>query len=355
MANFTIEQFESFQLEKPNLGSIRDAINETTFEDESFSRFVTITKAKQDDPIALLGEMDDVGKAGSGCKPTYEEKGIANSMKRWELGDWQIPISICYEAMLGTIAQYSLKDGTDVGDLQGTDIMTIYTAKLQDAIQKFIWRVGWFGDNEAQTVEEGGKITNGVKTDLFTICDGLWKRIFKQCTSNAKQYTEISANKQATAAKQRETILAKGYMTDFLDKALMDVDSRITTDGNATLMMTSAMADALAYDVKKSYNIIIPWEKVFTGFEVSSYNGIKVARVSIWDRMIAAYEKGTATVNLPYRAVFANPKQLLVGTPKDLVSQLDIWFDKKERQNYIYATGKLGTSLLEDNLVHAMY
>ena len=352
------KQFENYVLEKENIGSIKDAINETTFQDEDFNKFITLVKAKEDDPIALMGDMDDVGKKGSGCDPVYEEKGIANSMKRWTLGDWQIPIKVCYESFNGTIAEYSLKTGTDIGDLTDTDIMTIYTEKLMDAIKKFIWRQGWFGDIAAANVTTGsggGKVTDGVALDLFTTCDGLWKRIFTQCASNAKQLTVIDANKEQTTEAQRAKALGKGYMTDLVDKILMDVDTRIIDDSNAVLMMTRSMADALTYDIKKTYQNIMPWEKVFDGFEVANYNGVKIGRVSIWDRMITAYEKGSKTVNLPYRAVFANPKQLLVGSPEDVISDLDLWFDHKERRNYIYATGKIGTSLLEDNMVHAAY
>lgn len=72
--------------------------------------------------------------------------------------------------------------------------------------------------------------------------------------------------------------------------------------------------------------------------------------------MIKAYEKGETTVNLPHRAVFCNPKHLMVGTDADaLISDLDIWFDQKERRNYLYATGKIGTALLEEGMIHAAY
>jgi hypothetical protein len=54
--------------------------------------------------------------------------------------------------------------------------------------------------------------------------------------------------------------------------------------------------------------------------------------------------------------VYANPNQLLIGTPQDaLISDLDIWLDKKERRNYIYSTGKIGTELLENDMFHAAY
>lgn len=348
--------FEKLTLNNENLGSIRDAVQETLFNDENFNQYVSIVKVKNGDPIALIGELEMVGKKGSGCDPTYDEKGIANSMKRWDLGDWQIPIKICYESLKGTIAEYSLKTGTEIGDLTDTDVMAIYTQALTRAIQQMIWRFGWFGDTAAQNVTEGGKITNGVSTDMFTTCDGLFKRIFAICAGNAAQRTTIAANAKTTAAEQKSAMLAKGAATDLIDQLLMDADSRILDDGSAVLMMTRSLADALTYDIKKTYQQIMPWEKVFDGFDVANYNGVTIARISIWDRLIAANEKGTTTVNLPYRAVFANPKQLLVGTPQEsLISDLDIWFSKKERRNYIYSTGKIGTAVLEEKLVHAAY
>lgn len=60
--------------------------------------------------------------------------------------------------------------------------------------------------------------------------------------------------------------------------------------------MTRSLADALTYDIKQTYHDIMPWDKVFDGFDVATYNGVKIARVGIWDRMINAYEKGETTV-----------------------------------------------------------
>ena len=99
MAGFTKKQLENLKLEPENLASIRDAVQETFYNDEDFSSFVNIMKVKNDDPIALIGEMEMVGKKGCGCDPTYEEKRIANSQKRWELGQWESPIKSCYEAL----------------------------------------------------------------------------------------------------------------------------------------------------------------------------------------------------------------------------------------------------------------
>lgn len=355
MAGFTKQQLENLKLQPENLESIKDAIQETFYNDEDFSSFVNIQKVKENDPIALIGEMEMVGKKGGGCDPTYEEKGIANSQKRWELGQWEIPIKICYEALKGTIAEYSLKTGTEIGDLTSTDFMTIYTDALQRAMQQMIWRFSWFGDKAAAlSGSGGGKLTAGSDVNMFNVCDGLFKRIFTATAT--KNHTTIAANSETTAAAQVSVLRKKGAATTVVDTILMDVDTRIIDDSDAVLLMTRSLADALTYDIKQTYHDIMPWEKVFDGFDVATYNGVKIARVGIWDRMINAYENGETKVNLPHRAVFCNPKHLMVGTDADaLISDLDIFFSKKERRNYIYATGKIGTALLEENMIHAAY
>ncbi len=355
MAGFTKKQLENLTLQPENLDSIKSAIQETFFKDEDFSSFVNIMKVKENDPIALIGEMEKVGKKGGGCDPTYEEKGIANSMNRWELGQWEIPVKICYEALKGSIAEYSLKTGTEIGDLTSTDFMTIYTDALQRAMQQMIWRFGWFGDKEAALAGAGGgKLTAGLDVNMFNVCDGLFKRIFTATAT--KNHTAIAANSETTASTQVSALRKKGAATTLVDTILMDVDTRIIDDSDAVLLMTRSLADALTYDIKQTYHDIMPWKKLFDGFDVATYNGVKIARVGIWDRMINAYEKGETTVNLPHRAVFCNPKHLMVGTDADaLISDLDIFFDKKERRNYIYATGKIGTALLEENMIHAAY
>lgn len=348
--------FDKWVLNPENLESIRDAVQETFYKDEDFANFVNVVKVKNDDPIALIGEMDMVGIEGGGCNPTYEEKGIANSLNRWKLGSWQIPIKMCYESVKGTVAEYSLHTGTEIGDLTDTDIMAIYTEALSKAMKQMVWRMGWFGDTAAQNVTYGGTISDGVDVNHFTTCDGLFKRIFAACTTTPTQRTTIDANTKASTAEQKTAILAKGVATDLVDQILMDVDTRILDDSNAVLMMTRSLADALTYDIKKTYHDIMPWEKVFDGFDVAYYNGVKIARISIWDRMINANEKTSTKANNPYRAVFANPKQLMVGTDADsLISNLDIWFERKERMNYIYSQGKMGTAILESNMVHAAY
>lgn len=349
--------FENISVNPKDVTDLKELIPLSIDQDEEYQRFTALKKVKNGDPVAFLGEGDDVGIAGSGCDPTYQEYGVANSQKRWELGDWQIPLKICYESLQGTIAEYTLHTGTPVGDLTTTEFMTyILRPALERQMKRMIWRFGWFGNKGAENISEGGTLTTGTNKELFTTCDGLFKRIFAQCTANEKQLTAIVANEAATLKEQKAAMLKQGVATDLMDTMLMDADSRITSDSSAVILMTKAMADALTWDMKKTYHDIMPWETIFNGLDVATYNSVTIARVSLWDRMINAYENTGEKLNKPYRVVYANINQLQTATDADgLISDLDIWFDKKERRNYIYSTGRIGTQILEDDMFHAAY
>lgn len=349
--------FENISVNPKDVTDLKELIPLSIDQDEEYQRFTALKKVKNGDPVAFLGEGDDVGIAGSGCDPTYQEYGVANSQKRWELGDWQIPLKICYESLQGTIAEYTLHTGTPVGDLTTTEFITyILRPALERQMKRMIWRFGWFGNKGAANISEGGTLTTGTNKELFTTCDGLFKRIFAQCTANEKQLTAIVANEAATLKEQKAAMLKQGVATDLMDTMLMDADSRITSDSSAVILMTKAMADALTWDIKKTYHDIMPWETIFNGLDVATYNGVTIARVSLWDRMINAYENTGEKLNKPYRVVYANINQLQTATDADgLISDLDIWFDKKERRNYIYSTGRIGTQILEADMFHAAY
>lgn len=349
--------FQNLSVNPKDVQNLKDLIPYSIGVDEEFNDYITLRKVNNGDPIGFFGDADDVGIEGSGCDPEYQEIGIANSQKRWMLGDWQIPLKICYESLEGTIAEYTLKTGTEIGDLTTGEFMQyILRPALEKQMKRMIWRFGWFGDTGAKNVSNGGQITDNTRTALFTTCDGLFKRIFAQCTANANQLTAIAANAETTFAQQKAAMLVKGVATGILDNMLMDADSRIVSDGEAVIYMTDLFGKCLARDVKERWNINMPWEKIFDGVEVAKYDTVKVVRISIWDRMIAAYEKDGDKLNKPFRAVFGNKRQFMVGTPADgLISDLDIWFDKKERRNYIYSTGKIGTEILENDMFHAAY
>lgn len=341
--------------------SLKDLLIATNFVDEELERFFTLRQnVHNGDKLGWVGEMSDVGWAGSGCNPTYKEAAVQFAQKQWAIGSWQIPLKWCYEDLKNTIAEYCLKTGTDIADLTSTEYMDdIVMPALDLAMKRMMWRFIWFGDTAAKNSdaeETPGVITEDVDVELFKTTDGFWKQLFAVCTSNAAQHTTIAANSQTTAALQKSKLRESGVAIGIFDDLLDNADPRIAALDGAAIFCTKSLADALTRDLKTQYKEILTWEQIFKGLDVSEYDGVPIYRVSIWDRFIQAYQNDGTKLNLPHRAVYGSPKQLFVGTPANqLISELDIWFERKERVNYLYSTGKLGCLIGEDNLFQIAY
>lgn len=354
----TWEQLSNLTPGNGAVQSLRDLLVMTNFVDEELERFFTLRQNVQNgDKLGWVGEMDDIGWAGSGCNPEYKKANISFAEKEWRIGDWQIPLEWCYEELQNTIAEYCLKTGTEIADLSSTEYMDdiVYPA-LDLAIKRMMWRFVWFGDTEAQNATSSGQITDGVNVELFKTTDGFWKQLFAVCTANAAQKTAIAANDETSTALQFSKLKESGVAIGIFDSLLENADSRIASMDGAGIFSTKSLCDALAKDLKREYKEILEWEQIFKGLDVTEYNGVLVYRVSIWDRFIQKYQNNGTKLNLPHRAVFGSPKQLFVGTPADnIISDLDIWFDRNTRTNKLYSTGKLGCLIGEDNLFQLAY
>lgn len=216
------------------------------------------------------------------------------------------------------------------------------------------WRITWFGDKDAKNVAEsgGGVITAGVDTKLFSMCDGLWKRLEAIIAANTKQQTKIEANNAATYDEQKAGIRKEGVAIDIVDQLLTDADGRIDSLTNPTLFMTNSVFKALRSDVYKRSQYQLTTKNLMNGITVSQYDGKPILVLDIWDRMIKKYEDNGKKLNNPHRVVYTSPKNLFAGTSDTaLFGDLDIQFDHKERQNYIYAASDVGTLVGEDDLV----
>lgn len=337
--------------------ALRDLIVTTAFNDPELERFFTpMLSAHNGDKLGWIGEMEAIGTAGAGCDPEYKSVNQQFAEKTWDIGEYSAPLKWCYEEFKNTIAEYALKHGTNIGDITSTELMdVVIEPALTDAVKKMYWRLAWFGDKQAKNVSASGKITNGVNTALFTACDGLFKRLFAIGAANPEQVVTIAANSETTRAKQKSEILKPGVATAIVDNMLLNADSRIAENGGV-LMMTKSLADALMHDLKDKHANIMPWEEVFSGVRKTEYDGVTAYSIGIWDRMIAAYEDNKTTLNLPHRAVFASPKQLLVGTPSaTLMQDFDLFFDRVDRSTKAYIAGEIGTLVGEDDLVQMAY
>ena len=77
---------------------------------------------------------------------------------------------------------------------------------------------------------------------------------------------------------------------------------------------------------------------------------------SFQDRIIRAYENDGTVYNLPHRAILMVKSNMQIGT-EDLstLSEVDVFYDKKEKKNYVDTEYLIDAKIIEDYLIQAAY
>ena len=337
---------ENLTLEPENIRDLRQLINIDTLRDERIQDYFRVLNARHGDPVGLIGKGAPIGTAGCGCGPEYEAFAPANVLKRWDLGCWQAPLAVCWKDMEGTIAEYALKNGTPIGDLNGTQVMSeVIYPLINDLYVDLVWRLAWFGDTAADIQTNGGAIDDNVDPALVQAVDGLWKAILTQVAIDSNQQTAISTNTKAA-------VIQAGVPMGIIEQMMVDANASTMALTNKVIYMTSAFATALEWDMRQSGCGCMPWEERVNGVRTTSWNGIQYIALPKWDEYIQYFESG----NSPYRAVLTNRDNILIGTPGgEFVQDFDMYFDRITRAMYIYGTGKLGAMFANDAAFQAAF
>lgn len=351
--------WEQFTVDNGAITDLRELMFTSTFQDPDLDTVVT-TKSKQENgkKLGYVDKIQDVGYKSSDCDVHYEKVSITGVEKTWKIGEWEVPLELCYKDIEETIGKNGLKGGTDRADLQDTPYWDLVLIPLlKQALNNMYWRLTWFGDTAAKDIAGGGIITAGVNTKLFTANDGLWKQLFAICTANEKQRTKVTANTESSYDAQKQAAKASGYAVQLFDDLLSDADSRIFDDKKACIMTTNSLFKALRNDLVDKYGkYTMSVKQIASGIKLTEYDGVKMIVLDVWDRMIKKYEDNGTKLNNPHRALVCSPNNLFVGTEDDdKIASLSLTFSDKERKNFIYASSTLGTLVGEDALIQAAY
>lgn len=320
--------------------------------------FNVLPNQKHGSKVGFIGEFGLVGKASQGCDPVYNNSVLAANEKTWDILAWEIAESICYADLEGTLASVALRTKTAAADLTGTEYVDyILMPRLELAIRKMLQRLAWFGDKAADNVADGGILSAGVDPSYFNVTDGFWKRVYAGVSANTIKQTTIAANSQASYALQKSALLEAGVATGILDNLIMDAPMALRQAPNQVIYITQSLRDAVDYDlVHNNKGSELHWNALFDGITETTYKGIVVRAIPFWDETIRAYEDAGAAWNKPHRAIYAVKDNLLLGLESENeIAEIEVWFEKKDKKNYIRVEDKLGTLIADDNLIQVAY
>ena len=300
-----------------------------------------------DKEIGFIGAGGLAGKAAQGCDPTAQTFSGTSRLLKWEPEEYELLLHLCYTDLKGTIAEYSLKTGTQRPDFTSSDYMNITQIVLERAMNEFIFRTVWFGDTDADTVANGGILTNGTDKTYFNLINGFFKQMETQVTANSDQLVTITENAGASYAAQA---LDPDNIQGYFESAYFNAPAEIEMMDNRVILCTRSVYNAYAKSLS-GLALESMYVNLTEGVRTLAYQGIPLISLPEWDRVIKAYEDNGTTLNNPHRFVYTSKDIIGVGVDStNSFRNLDVWYDKDTRKVKIEAMGSIDAKLMNPEL-----
>ena len=307
--------------------------------------------------IVFASLFGDSGIIDSSCtRPNSGGKAVFTE-KFWEpsnIGDTlvlcQSDVNALFKAYYDKITSYAQKF-----DFTGSDEETFLATVFAESAAMAIRRLVWFGDKTtAEATASAAGVTAAAKVKFYTPINGLWQQIFNNANI-AK--VSLAENSQVTTALQ--LTLASGRSVEIFEEMWAKADPRLKADPNARFMVNGAIFENYR---KWLQSQSLPFNPTYTtdGFASLTWNGKQVVNMEIlWDLKLQADFVDNTTNNayfLPNRALFTVPTNIPIGTLNEGdFTELDSWFEKKERQNYMAYGFTLDAKFLEAYMAVVAY
>ena len=319
------------------------------------------TGVKMKEQIVFASQFSKMGmKKGSDCSRQNSGASSTLTQKYWEPNGIEDTLVICpneldskFKAYFTKIRQYKQRY-----EIEGSDLETFFVMMVEEAIQRTIWRAAWLGDT---SVAASGAATAGLKSSdnvkFYDYIDGLFAQIFAAVTAGDLERYTIDKNAETTTAAQ--TALDSGEANDIFEGMWALADPRLKANPNAKMYVTNGLFEnQRQYLESKSLAFTI--ERNMQGFQELTWQGFPIVNMeTVWDLDLLADFEDNSTNNayyLPNRAVFTVPENVPVATlSENDLSELEIWYDRDNRQNKIAFGFDLDAKLLEEYMAVVAY
>jgi hypothetical protein len=205
-------------------------------------------------------------------------------------------------------------------------------------------------DTDADNVADGGVITNGVDVKKFNAIDGIFKQIFEDVAGGKSKVT-ISEN---AVSGTTQMVLGESTALETLRALYNTIDPR-AFNSELKYYITRSLSNNL-WDYLEDKSLGFTVQYAVDGTSSFSYRGIPIEVMSEWDINLAANEVSGSTINKPHRALLTAPSNIPVGLlDEDSLTNIESFYDKTERKNYVDALVKMDVKVLESYMYAVAY
>lgn len=292
--------------------------------------------------IPILGQFDLVGLIDPGsCSVNTETGQISASEKQWTPKLISYRLAHCQADVSNLLkfwqrARIAAKTWEEVDN----EMLAFLTDRITEATMQAILRLSSFGDTAADTVANGGVLTNGTTKGYFTPFNGLWKQVFTDQAGSAvsKRY-EITANAGGTYVDQQN--LGDADALNMFRYLYNNIDARAFEGQNLVFQITRSLFNNWQ-DFLEDKSLVFMLDRTEEGATKWSYRGIPIIVRHDWDRFIRTYFDNGTSWYLPHRAILTDINNIPIGTSdEESLTSLDAFYDRTDKTHYTDVAFKL--------------
>jgi len=342
----------------------REIILEPILNSPELRSVVTVTdgiKAKKD--VLFAQKMRKITRKDPGCgsSATKPEQGVERVT--WDPQPLEAWIAQCASELENSFLVWGLAAGYKRHDLQEAiiKIQKGYTEtpeeanywneyvqdSMEEAIRDDIFRIGYFGDPSITAA----KLTLAADVANYNQVLGLWPQIIAKGAA-VRAYT-IAANE---SANQAAGLPAQESLKIF--KALVrSADRRLLSGefGTPVIQATRSIVDNWA-DFRTTQNLETSFKLLETGLVGPKYDGVMIVPMPEWDEILFQDFNKAGIIDLPHRAVLTTLPNLQMGFDSyDEATQLESWYEKKDKETNKRANWKMDTKVMRNFLTRAAW
>lgn len=310
------------------------------------------TGVTTDTQIPIIGQIGDLGRIDPGaCGVNSFSGAFPVSEKIWRIKTFSERIDFCLKQLPANLKVWrDEKIALKSWETIDRPLEQFLVDSIKAAVSRAILRQVEFGDTQAVA---GSNFTTGLNVALVTGSDGIWKQIFKD-DAGAKAIKRIVIDENNAASFAAQMTLGTDTAYNVLTAVTRGLDPEyysMSNEINITPDLWNNYIDFIklkggGYDVSMYTN----------GVKTLMFDGFKVNVRYDWKQYIEKYQKLTNTYVLPHRVIFTRKENLPIATSDtQSFSDLDIFYDKKDKKIYADVAWKLDAKVLLEKAIVVAY
>lgn len=305
---------------------------EPIFRDSDLMQFRVIPNVKHVMNLYTADSLSCIVQKYTGCSDADSGNVFNVNDKVITAGRMRVAVSQCQDEFFGSYLEESFRNGINVFNLEGTQLMDTILQNVRNGISRDVVRLAWWGDTAYVS-------TNA---ECYDSTDGWWKMFVANTEVGTTRKVDIAP---ASTFAVGDAIVALRAMWAKAPSALQGVAnnekgiyvSRLIYDDYLTTLEGLGNAEGFSQLVDGSIKVY--------------FRGVEVIPMYDWDIAVAQMGK-TSDV----RACYVAKQNLAVGTDtNDPEGEMKMFYDDLTEKVYVRAYFKLGVQFLHESLVQVGY